>query len=154
MDFKSLIGGATFFALGVSVCIGAYALGVGRLNRPGTGLIFFLAGSVVALLSVADIVKGLLSRKEGIRELLSVWQGVYWRRAALILFGTLIYALLLNAAGFLVLTPFYVGFCMRILSRQKWWITGVAVVLSTLTFYLLSYSFNLPISPLPAFLNL
>jgi hypothetical protein len=103
----------------------------------------------MALLSVVDIIIALLPSKREVRTLTSLWKGLYWRRTAFIIFITLLYVLLLNLAGFLIVTPFYVGFCMRVVGYQKWFIMGIAIVVSTLLFYLLAYFFALPIPLLP-----
>lgn len=149
MDLRLLVGGTAFFILGIAVCIGSYKLGLGRLDKPGTGFILFLAGSIIALLSTVDIIIAFLPGKREVRKLTSLWKGLYWRRTAFIIFITLIYALLLNLTGFLIVTPFYVGFCMRVLGYQKWFIMGITIVVSTLLFYLLAYFFTLPIPLLP-----
>jgi hypothetical protein len=154
MDIKSLIGGIVFFIFGVLVCIGSYTLGLGYMRKPGPGLIFLLAGSATALLSVVDIIKGFSTKGAGMKKFLSLWHGVYWGKAASILIGTLAYTLLLKHIGFLLLTPFFAGFCMRLLSRQKWLITVMASILSTGAFYMLTDLFNLPISPFPDFFGL
>jgi len=153
MDFKSLISGIFIFIFGILVCIGAYNLGLGNLHKPGTGLIVFLAGSVMALLSVVDIIKGLTSKGLGIKVLLSLWEGTYWKKGILILIGTTIYTLILNSVGFLILTPFYTAFCIRLFRSQTWLRTIMTSIFSTLIFYLLTFFFKLPISPLPEFLN-
>ena len=149
MDLRMLVGGTAFFTLGFAVCVGSYKLGLGRLDNPGPGFILFIAGSTMALLSVVDIITAFLPSKREVRTLASLWRGLYWRRAAFIIFITLLYVLLLNLAGFLIITPFYVGSCMRVVGYQKWLIMGITIVVSTLLFYLLAYFFALPIPLLP-----
>ncbi len=50
------IGIIFWLAFGVYVSIHAYVLGVGNLHHPGSGLVFFLCGLLVVILSVVDLV--------------------------------------------------------------------------------------------------
>ncbi len=149
MDLRMLVGGTAFFILGIAVCVGSYRLGLGRVDDPGTGFTLFIAGSIMVLLSMVDIITALLPSKREVRTLTSLWKGLYWRRTALLVFVTVLYVLLLNHAGFLTVTPFYVGICMRVAGYQKWFIMGITIVVSTLLFVLLAYLFVLPIPLLP-----
>jgi hypothetical protein len=149
MDRRLFLGGAAFMLLGIAVSVGSFQLGLGSLRKPGTGFVPFIAGSVVALLSLLDVLKAFSSGKGEIRSLASLWKGLYWQRAAVIIFITSSYALLLSRTGFVVVTPFYVGLCMRVLGYRRWFKIGLTLVFSTLAFYLLVYCFELSIPPFP-----
>ncbi len=149
MDRRLFLGGAAFMLLGVAVSVESYRLGLGSLHKPSTGFVPFIAGSVVALLSLADVLKGLSPGKRDIKSLASIWEGLYWKKAAAIIFLTSLYSLLISRTGFVVLTPFYVGCCMRVLGYRKWFKIGLTFVFSTLAFYLLVYFFELSIPPFP-----
>ena len=153
MDFKLLISGTFIFFFGIWVCINAYNLGLGSFRVPGSGFVVFLVGAIMTVLSIMDIVKGLTSKGLGIKALLSLWKGTYWKKAILVFVGTTIYALVLNSLGFLILTPFFVCSCIRLLGYSKWLVTIVISIFSTFVFYGITIMFNLPISLLPEFLD-
>ena len=88
MDLTALIGGMGFFVVGFLICIGSLGLGLGDLQNPDSGFVPFIAGSLMALLSLWDIARGFSSKSSGIQKFLSLWQGLHWGKAALLFSGT------------------------------------------------------------------
>jgi putative tricarboxylic transport membrane protein len=149
MNLRSLIGGMTFLMLGVLIIVGSYLLEVGTLRNPEAGFIPFLSGSVIVCLSMVDIIRSLSSKNFDIHDFLSPWRNVYWGRAASLSGAILLYIWAVSVAGFLFVTPLFIGFCIKLLGIRKWVTTAVISVLSTLGFYLLMVYFQISISPFP-----
>ena len=51
----SRVGSLFWLAIGVYVAIHSYQLGLGHLNHPGPGFIFFLAALLLTILAAVDL---------------------------------------------------------------------------------------------------
>ena len=124
-----------WMAAAILICVGSFRLSVGNLTQPGPGFFSFMAGAVLALLS---IILFLQSRKGGLEEKgKAFWlnpQGA--RQMVWMVFALLIYILAMNHAGFLLSTVLFLGFLFRGIGRQGW-VTSVSMtVLSSSVAYL------------------
>jgi len=92
--------------IGIYVTVAAYRMGLGHLHKPGTGFIFFLAGLLLAILSIIDLVRTFItkfiSNQEGKEK--SAWLGVRWQKCLVVLGALSLYVYFFNILGYLLST--------------------------------------------------
>jgi putative tricarboxylic transport membrane protein len=94
-------------AFGCAIMIGGYQLGIGVLQDPGAGLMPFIIGAFLCILSLWYLLTGLLRKH---REHPSAEQQepasepVKYKKISLVIGGLLLYGVLLNPLGFPVAT--------------------------------------------------
>jgi putative tricarboxylic transport membrane protein len=119
-----------FFA--IFIIIQTVPLGIGGIHEPGAGFFPCFAGTVLAVLSTALVVRAqvtLRTKKVVIREDRSKrrWTVVY------IYIAFIVYALIFERLGFIPSTFLLIIFLFKMLERKKWWsalVTAALVVLS------------------------
>ena len=112
-------------------------LGVGSLNDPGSGFIFFWSGVILAALSMGLFVSTAWSKHEvagGGRA------GVRWGPVLIIFMGLLGYALLLERLGFLLSTFLLMAFLMRMIAVKRWYeVVGFALAVTASSYGLFEW---------------
>jgi len=136
MNKRDLVSSLAWLSVGLFIIIGSLSLlEIGSLNRPGPGLFPLAAGFVLSLLSLAIAVKVLFMKdKRSLGELWaeSNWHGVFYAVGSL-----LIYSILLEWAGFVIMTALLLIFLFRAIEPQKWKMAIGLAISSSVGFYLL-----------------
>lgn len=92
-----------WIGLSLFLMVGSYKLGLGKLHKPGTGLMPFLIGVFLFLLSIWLLIADLLGK--GAREGPSEEQRkVNFKKSGIVVASLILYGLLLEKLGFLVVT--------------------------------------------------
>ncbi len=114
------INGIAFLAVSAGICLGAGRLSYGNLHNPGPGFMPFWSGIVLGLLSIGLLVKSTFeSRKsESIRQLLAA--RIRLDKVLFVLAALVLYAMLLDCLGFLVVTFLFLGCLIRFVDSQPW----------------------------------
>lgn len=134
------IGSIFWLGIGVYVAISAYRMDLGHLHDPGPGLIFFLAGLLLIILSIVDLIVAFtrthILDKENRKK--SVWVSVRWPKVLLVLGFLSAYVYFLNILGFILSTFLLLFFLFKgVESTTRWWFA----IISSLTITLFSYVF-------------
>ena len=118
-----------WLAAAILICVGSLKLSLGNLGQPGPGFFSFLAGAILALLS---IILFLQSRKGGLEEKgKAFWPNPQGARQMIwMVVALLVYVIGMNYAGFLLSTVLFLGFLFRGIGRQGW-LTSVSMTVST-----------------------
>jgi putative tricarboxylic transport membrane protein len=126
-----------WLVIGVYTAISAYRLGLGKLRQPGPGFIFFLAASLLIILSIIDLGMALIGKSKTDKDEKNepIWLGVRWQKVLLVLTGLSIYAYVFNFLGFLLSTFLLMIFLFKAVEPTKWWKS----ILGTLITILISY---------------
>jgi len=133
---KDFISSLFWLAVGVGVCYGGYDLGLGPLNEPGPGFIFFWVGIIMIGLSLGILIKAL--RTGGKEEkLMLLWAAVNWKKPIYILVGLSLFAHFFLALGFILSSMLLLIFLFRVVERQSWVMAIGGALLSSLAAYLL-----------------
>jgi putative tricarboxylic transport membrane protein len=120
--------------MGVWVCHGGYELGLGTLNDPGGGFMFFWVGAVMVGLSLGILIRA--ARVEAVQgELKTVWAGIPWKKMVSVLAALFIYAYLLIPVGFILTTLFLLVFLFKAVEPQRWSWAILGAIVSTLAAY-------------------
>ena len=128
-------------ALGVGVCIGGLRLTLGSALDPQPGFFPFIGGILLIGLAVLLVVRGARGggpAAETARESLGP--------PAILVAGLVVYAALLEWAGYPVMTAFMALLALRVLGSR--WLPGVvASVLLSVGSYLLFVKLGVPLPP-------
>ena len=123
-----------FLILSLLICLGSVKMGIGKLSEPGPGLMPFVGGILLGILSLADLLLRNASRLKG-DEI--GFKGVRWSRLFLIMITLFAFTLLLPILGYLITTFLVMLFLYKCIEPQKWWVALSSAFLSTIFTYLL-----------------
>jgi putative tricarboxylic transport membrane protein len=127
---------SVWFVLCVFVSYLSYKLGMGSLHEPGPGFVFFWTAIIVAVLSLAVVVKSFkkkLGENEGEERLLNM-RGT--KKVVLVLIALLLYALLFEMVGFVILTFLLLVFLLKAIEKKTWLLTLLVGISVTAASYL------------------
>ena len=137
MSTKTHDRGACIFwiVVGIYTAVYGYRLGLGRLQHPGPGFIFFGSAVCLTILGIISLAGTFFGKagKEKVGDRESMWQGVRWGKVLSVLAGVSICAYLFNIIGFLLSTVLLMVFLYKAVEPTKWW---VAIVSSLITVFL------------------
>lgn len=130
------IGSIFWLIIGVYTAINAYRLGIGIFRRPGPGFIFFLAGLLLIILSIIDLMVTLYGKSKKSKEDEPIWSSVRWQKVLIVLVGMSIYTYIFSYVGFFLCTFLLMIFLFKVVESTKWW----AAVLGSFVTNLISYA--------------
>jgi putative tricarboxylic transport membrane protein len=133
---------SAIFFLGVGVFFSIYARSVeiGAWNEPGPGFLPFWGGLVLAVMSVALLLRTFWGKLPPITHSFFP-RADSWKRVAATFSALIVYNFLLEPLGFTVTTFFFVGFLVRFIFPQSWTRTLAVAVLSAVAARLLFINF-------------
>jgi hypothetical protein len=118
------------------VCLGGLKLGFGSFHRPHAGFMPFLAGLILGLLALADLISGIINQWKEEKEDKEIWANIHWRKLLLTLALLFIYTVLFSTLGFIIATILLLFFLYRLMEPRPLWIVFTASVVTTGLFYL------------------
>jgi putative tricarboxylic transport membrane protein len=114
----------------------AYKLGMGTLNQPGPGFVFFWTGIVISLLSLTVILRSFAKRSSGEAKG-SIYGKGNTTKILLVLVSLFLYGLLMEQLGFLIVTLLLFLYLLGIIEKKKWFFTVVVSLIVTIISYLI-----------------
>jgi putative tricarboxylic transport membrane protein len=136
MNKRDSVSGLVWLCVGLFVTIGSVSsLEVGSLSSPAPGLFPFVAGAVLSLLSLAILIKAAFVKEK--RSLGELWGGSNWLGVFYAVGSLLIYSILLEWVGFVIMTASLLLFLFRAIEPQKWKMAIGLAISSSVGFYLL-----------------
>lgn len=142
------VGCISWAMVGVYVAIHSYQLGLGHLNHPGPGFIFFLAALLLTILAAVDLAGTFIGKTKTEKDKMCtpIWSGFRWQKVLLVLGGLSAYVYFFNFVGFFLSTFLLMVFLYKGIEPTKWWIA----IGSSLITILLAYAiFNWLEVPFP-----
>jgi len=100
----------------IAVAKGAHRLGLGDLLSPGPGFTFFWTSILLGVLSLHLFLKTLLTDAKKDKYL---WKGKRWSKVASMVVCLIIYTLLLDFLGYILITFIVLVFLFRIAGGEK-----------------------------------
>ena len=128
------VSAAIWFAAGTFISLASLRYKLGTLASPGTGFMPFLAGLAIAFFAIIGLVHGTLRRRQGVG-----WKppmsGLRWKKSLLVLAALFAYILLLTPLGFSLCTALFIGFLLRTVKPQGWFVVIAGSILTALGAY-------------------
>ena len=132
--------GFVWIGLGIVLCIGSAKLGLGKLNKPGSGFMPFLTGSLLGLLGLVLTLSGIILEQPKTKgENVEIPVKEIGRKKVYTFIALCMYPLLLEPLGFIIATLLLLFSLFKIMEPRKWLvpilISSLSVILSYLIFY-------------------
>jgi uncharacterized BrkB/YihY/UPF0761 family membrane protein len=131
-----LINDLTWMVLAAAFCYGGLKLGFGSFHQPHAGFMPFLAGLVLGLLALADLISGLVNRWKEDKEDREIWANINWGKLLLTVALLFVYTILFSTLGFTISTVLLLLFLFRVMEPKPWWVVALSSVACTGLFYL------------------
>jgi cell division protein FtsW (lipid II flippase) len=128
--------GSFLFLISIALGYASIRLGIGKANDPGPGFFPFLAGLMIAFLSLTIVLSSLKKSQTDHGKEEALVSG----KAALISLFLLLFGLFVEKAGFFVCTFFATLFMLRTNGIKQWYFLLLAAISTCLGIFLI---FNL-----------
>ena len=129
MKRNDLIGGFFFLGVGIFFAVYANSVDIGTMEEPGPGFLPLWGGVLLGCMSAIFLLKTLFKKFDQGEAFFPEHDS--WKRVCMILVSLIVYNLLLQPLGFILVTFLFVAFLMRSIFPQTWLRTLVTAVLST-----------------------
>jgi len=114
-------------------CREAYKLSLGPPGTPGPGLVPFLLGAILFVLSSIYFFKTLRALQQ--EQEIYLWRGLRWGKVILVFATLFAYALFLERGGFLLCTFLLLMSLFQWVDRQRWyWVYSGSLVITLLCY--------------------
>lgn len=112
--------GLALLLLSAGMISAALGLPFGDIRKPGPGFFPFWLGVIMGAMSIGLFVQSTLARRSGrtIRNILE--EDVRWGKVLLVLATMILYALLMDTLGFLIVTFLLMVVLLRFVEPQSW----------------------------------
>lgn len=131
-----LINDLIWIAFAFVVCLGGLRLGFGSFHSPQAGFMPFLAGLLLGILAIADLLQGFLHKWERDKSDKVIWADIHWGKLLITLGVLILYTVLFSTLGFIIATFLLLLFLYQVMERRCWATVLVAAVVTTGLFYL------------------
>lgn len=130
------ISGTFWLIFALVTIVKAYGLGLGNLSRPGPGFLFFWVGILLAIMSLAIIIKP-TGVKQGGEPYKPIFADINFTKIIKVLIAVFLYALLLESIGFVVVTALFFFFVLGVVEKKGWLFTILTSIFVTGLAYLI-----------------
>ena len=131
-----LLNDIIWLTLAFFVCLGGLKLGFGTFHQPLAGFMPFLAGLLLGLLALVDLISGLLKQWHEEKEDKAIWAEINWKKLIVTLAVLFLYTAIFSFLGFMVSTLLLLLFLFRVMEPRPWWFVLIASLVATGLFYL------------------
>ena len=130
-----LVNDLVWITFAFVVCLGGLKLGFGSFHAPQAGFMPFLAGLLLGILAIADLIQGFLRKWERDKSDKVIWADIHWGKLLITLTALILYTVLFSTLGFLIGTFFLLLFLYQVMERKSWGIVLIASGVTTSLFY-------------------
>jgi len=124
-----------WFVLSSFFCVESCRLGLGSISAPGSGFLPFCVSILILLFVVVEFFQGV--RKKGERNALPLFKGKNLRNMIYGIISVFGYGLLFNKIGFLLSTPLFMAFCLKIIGKKRWpSVIGISLIVTVVAYAL------------------
>ncbi len=135
-----------WLGFGIFITIFSYRLGLGRFNSPDSGLMSFLLGLILVLLSLYSLISSLF-KKAGDRELPKEGGSrTQYGKIALVLIALFMYSFILEKLGFLLTTWIFLFLLFKSMGN-RWATTLIASTFTVFATYFVFTFFGVRFPP-------
>jgi putative tricarboxylic transport membrane protein len=112
--------GILFLIVAILICLGSIRFSYGNVHNPGPGFLPFWLGIVLGLLSILLLIKTTLQRKDAMLFRQVFTEKIRWGKVLITLVALILYGIIMESAGFLLLTFLFLAFLIRFVDPQPW----------------------------------
>jgi putative tricarboxylic transport membrane protein len=123
-----------WFCVGLFIAIYAPRFKLGTASEPGSGLMPFISGVVICVCSGITFLISVVNASESTKK---VWENIHVRKLLFVFAVLLLYALLMEKAGFILCTFGMVLVLVKFVDPQSWITSFVTAGVSSIASYLL-----------------
>ncbi len=123
----------------VAVCVESYRLNIGNLHNPGPGLYPFGIGLIMVFISITVFLSSIFGQKRN-EPAEEPEEEANKKTLILVIAALFVYAVILEALGFVLSTFFFILFLLTVIEKKKWY---AAISFSVLTTVMIYAVFNL-----------
>jgi len=135
-----------WIGLGMFVMIFSYHLGLGRFSNPDSGLMSFLLGLLLVLLSLYGLIGSLLKKAGDEKLPTEGGRQTSYGKIALVLMALMIYSFILEKLGFVITTWIFLFLLFRNMGN-RWMTTLIASTFTVLATYFVFTYFGVRFPP-------
>ena len=118
----------------LGICLGSVRLSLGDLHHPGPGFFSFLAGAILAFLSLLLLLRSFRKPEREVKT--PLWQKPErMLKIAYVMIALILYAIGMNYVGFALSTLLFLGFTLRVIEPQKWSVVFAVSILGAIVCY-------------------
>ena len=137
MNRQDQISGLVWLLVGICIIVGSLSfLRIGTAREPGPGLFPLIAGISLSFFSLIIVVNAMFGRFPEKRSIGELWAGLNWKGICWVMAALLIYASLLERAGFLLVTTLLLIYLFRAIEPQQWKLAVGLSILASIFSYL------------------
>jgi putative tricarboxylic transport membrane protein len=130
------ISGVFWLCFAVLMIIQSYRLGLGTLHKPGPGFLFFWVNIILAIMSLVVLIRAWAGKKqEGPQHAIFGRQNL--SKIIFVMVSLFLYALFMEAVGFLPITLLLFIYLLGIIEKKKWYYTLFVSIVVTAISYLI-----------------
>jgi putative tricarboxylic transport membrane protein len=130
------ISGVFWLCFAVLMIIQSYRLGLGTLHKPGPGFLFFWVNIILAIMSLVVLIRAWAGKKqEGPQHAIFGRQNL--SKIIFVMVSLFLYALFMEAVGFLPITLLLFIYLLGIIEKKKWYYTLFVSIVVTVISYLI-----------------
>jgi putative tricarboxylic transport membrane protein len=134
------ISGIFWLFFSLMVAVESYRLGVGNLHSPQAGFLPFVASAILAILSFILLLSTKAKKMptgtgREVEDISFNWNLI--PKVLYVAISLFLYAIFLNALGFILVSVILMAFMLRAIEPQKWYVVTLGAFLIPVTAYLL-----------------
>lgn len=151
---RALIPTIIWIIFGTLVAIESYKLNIGQFRNPGAGMMPFLLGIILIIVSLIALVQCLMNINRGRKKEESIWAGVNFWELGMIVLVQLAYGFMIERVGFSLTTFCCMFFLFKVAGSAK--VTralflAIITVISAYLLFVIALKVELPSFPLKIF---
>ncbi|HSR11865.1 MAG TPA: tripartite tricarboxylate transporter TctB family protein [Thermodesulfobacteriota bacterium] len=132
---RDIIPALLWIAIGLGVMIVSYRLSLGTLHSPGPGMLPFILGSLLLVISLPILIHS-IPASAGKGEP-GIWSGIEKKNVVIIVAALIAYALFLEKAGFLLTAFLFLLVLFWVFDPRRWILAlGVSLLTAAVTYTL------------------
>ena len=112
--------GILFLIISIAIFLGSMRFPYGNVHNPGPGFLPLWLGVVLGLLSILLLIRTTLQHKETLllRQVLA--EKIRWGKVLITVVALILYGVLMDDAGFLLITFLFMASLIRFVDPQPW----------------------------------
>ena len=120
--------------IAIGICIGSVSLSLGEVHQPGPGFFSFLTGAILGSLSLTVFLKSFKDLPGEENKALLPNRKIA-KKMSYVFIALTLYTVGMNYLGFFFSTLVFLGFLLRGIEPQRWFVVLTCSILGTISFY-------------------